>query len=91
MEEESYRQEIQAGTLTHHAWPGGLQLLRKRQLLCIQEGEQTDAEIIAGIRKSLPKYMFPNRFHPVARMLFTPNGKIDRVSLRRKYAEETNP
>ena len=28
---ETYRQEIQAGTLTHHAWPYGLLLLRKRQ------------------------------------------------------------
>lgn len=28
---ETYRQEIQAGTLMHHAWPGGLLMLRKRQ------------------------------------------------------------
>jgi GNAT superfamily N-acetyltransferase len=27
---ETYRQEIQAGTLMHHAWPGGLLLLRMR-------------------------------------------------------------
>lgn len=46
-----------------------------------------DAEILAGLRGLLPKYMLPNRLVRMNEMPLNPNGKIDRVRLKNSLAE----
>lgn len=53
-----------------------------QKIVCIYEGEATDAEIINHVQNFIPKYMFPNVFKKIEKMPYNANGKIDRVKLK---------
>lgn len=55
------------------------------KIVCVYEGETTDAEIISFVGNILPKYMFPNILKKYEKMPYNANGKIDRVKLRDEY------
>ena len=58
---------------------------RKKIVLCYV-GETTTAQVAQYLKGKLPRYMIPSRIRPMESMPLTPNGKIDRVLLKEKYA-----
>ena len=58
---------------------------RKKIVLCYV-GEATTAQVAQYLKGKLPRYMIPSRIRPLESMPLTPNGKIDRVLLKEKYA-----
>ncbi len=61
---------------------------RKEKIVLYYTGEISDADVINGLKGLLPRYMLPNKVFRLEEMLFTPNGKIDRKSLKQKYISE---
>ncbi|MBO5142917.1 MAG: amino acid adenylation domain-containing protein [Clostridia bacterium] len=56
-----------------------------KKIVCIYEGDTTDAEIIKYIQDIIPKYMYPNIIRKCEKMPYNANGKIDRVKLKTEY------
>lgn len=52
------------------------------KIVCVYEGEATESEIVNHIKSMIPKYMYPNRFVKLNKMLYNSNGKVDRVKIR---------
>ncbi|MDW7659156.1 MAG: amino acid adenylation domain-containing protein [Bacillota bacterium] len=46
-------------------------------------GDIEPKDVMASMRKKLPRYMLPNQIEPLVSMPLTSNAKIDRVALRR--------
>ncbi len=61
---------------------------KKEKIVLYYTGEIAEADVINGLKGVLPRYMIPNKVYRLEQMLFTPNGKIDRKSLKQKYYEE---
>ena len=59
----------------------------EKKILLFYEGELTVAELMAGARQELPKYMLPNVVRQVERIPLTPNGKRNRRLLLEQYRE----
>ena len=55
------------------------------KILMFYEGTIDENELTAGLVARLPKYMRPNVLIKVPEMPCTPNGKIDRLEVRRAY------
>ncbi len=51
-------------------------------------GEIGERDVILELKKTLPRYMIPNRVFLLGRMPLTANGKIDRVGLKNIYEEQ---
>lgn len=58
----------------------------KKKIVCVYVGDISDRELIAYIENIVPKYMYPNIFIKVDKMLYNANGKIDRVRLKKQYS-----
>lgn len=56
------------------------------RIVCIYQGGASSSAIISALRRRLPRYMLPAEYHPVERMPYTPNGKLDRALLKKSYA-----
>jgi len=63
---------------------------KKEKIVLYYTGETTEAEVINGLKGLLPRYMIPNKVYKLEEMLFTPNGKIDRKSLKQRYYVENS-
>jgi len=50
-------------------------------------GERDSRELAAELKAKLPRYMMPQAFTKLDQMPFTPNGKIDRKSLKQSFME----
>ena len=61
---------------------------KKEKIVLYYTGDISEAEVINGLKVLVPRYMLPNRVLKIEEMLFTPNGKIDRKSLKQKYYSE---
>ena len=48
-------------------------------------GELTEKELMTALKTKLPRYMLPNKIIKLENMPFTANGKIDRVTLKKRY------
>jgi len=59
----------------------------KKKIVCVYVGDISDRELIAYIENIVPKYMYPNIFIKVDKMLYNANGKIDRVRLKEQYSD----
>lgn len=59
----------------------------KSKIVLFYTGDLAPAELTALLKDKLPRYMLPNLTIPLDEMLFTANGKIDRVALKKKYEE----
>lgn len=59
----------------------------KSKIVLFYTGDLAPAELTAKLKDKLPRYMLPNLTLPLEEMLFTANGKIDRVALKKKYEE----
>ena len=54
-----------------------------------QASSPCDREVLIALKEYLPKYMLPNRLVHFEKIPMNKNSKIDRVSLKRKYIDET--
>jgi len=50
-------------------------------------GDMEGRALAAALRDKLPRYMLPNIVNKLETMPLTPNGKLDRVLLKKKYEE----
>ena len=50
-------------------------------------GDMEGKALAAALRDKLPRYMLPNIVNKLGTMPLTPNGKLDRVLLKKKYEE----
>lgn len=60
----------------------------EQQIVAFYQGTAEKLAIKEALRSKLIKYMVPERYVTVEMMPLTPNGKIDRKSLRQKYLEQ---
>ncbi len=58
----------------------------RQKIVCFyQAEEECRNEIVVGLSKKIPKYMWPNVFCKVDEMPMTKNGKIDRLYLKKEW------
>ncbi len=60
----------------------------KGKIVLYYVGDMEPAALTAKLKDSLPRYMLPNRVRQLEEMPFTPNGKIDRKTLKQMYENE---
>lgn len=77
--------EVDAALRQIPGWKNGCVLYDKAsgKLCCFWEGELTQKEIQAALRKQLPRYALPDTFIHVEEMPYTATMKIDRERLRK--------
>lgn len=51
-------------------------------------GDMETGKLTAALKEKLPRYMIPNFVKRLEAMPLTPNGKIDRVMLKKQYGQE---
>ena len=59
----------------------------RNKIVACYVGDVTKLQIIAALKRVVPKYMIPNIFLPMDNLPLNKNGKIDRKELRRIYDE----
>ena len=76
--------EVEAALHQIPGWDNGLVLYDKEsgKLCCFWVGALTQKEILAALKKSLPRYALPDTFIHLEEMPYTATMKIDRVKLR---------
>ena len=57
----------------------------RSKIILYYVGDLTDKELTLRLKARLPRYMLPSRIIPLETMPFTANGKIDRVTLKKRY------
>lgn len=77
--------EVEVALRQIPGWVNGLALYDKAsgKLCCFWEGELTQKEIQASLKKQLPRYALPDTFIHVEEMPYTATMKIDREKLRK--------
>lgn len=60
----------------------------KGKIVLYYVGDITPAELLNKLKDRLPRYMIPNKVNQLENMVFTANGKIDRVTLKKMYTEK---
>ena len=63
---------------------------KRDKIVCCYAGDCTGDDINRALKEQLPKYMLPNLFRPLPGLPHNPNGKVDRVSLREQYEQESH-
>ncbi len=61
-----------------------------RKIVAVAQTFASENDLAVALRKSLPKYMIPNRYRIVDRIPYTANGKIDRNKIRKDYDHDKN-
>ncbi|MCM1045227.1 MAG: amino acid adenylation domain-containing protein [Candidatus Gastranaerophilales bacterium] len=57
----------------------------RSKIILYYVGDPSEKELVSALRSKLPRYMLPNRTIRLEEMPFTANGKIDRVTLKKRY------
>lgn len=55
------------------------------RIVAVYVGEIDDASLVKALKTRLPKYMIPEVFHSIPAMPRLPNGKTDRVRVRKEF------
>lgn len=58
---------------------------KRNKIVLYYTGRISEGDLMQAIKKSVPGYMVPNVVYKLDKMLFTPNGKIDRKALLEKH------
>lgn len=61
---------------------------KKKKIVLYFTGDTDEAFVSKTLRGKLPRYMMPNLIFKLERLPYTPNGKLDRVSIKNKYAAQ---
>ncbi|MDD3367436.1 MAG: amino acid adenylation domain-containing protein [Lachnospiraceae bacterium] len=61
----------------------------KSKIVLYYVGGLTAKEVTLQLKEKLPRYMLPNVTEALEQMPLTPNGKIDRVNLKKNYQEKS--
>ena len=77
--------EVEVALRQIPGWDNGLALYDKEsgKLCCFWTGALTQKEILAALKKSLPRYALPDTYIHLDEMPYTATAKIDRQALRR--------
>ena len=59
----------------------------KGKIVLYYVGDMGEAELTAQLKEKLPRYMVPNHVIRLDEMVFTENGKINRVKLKEMFLE----
>ena len=59
----------------------------RRKIVLYYLGDVDEKELGATLKTKLPRYMLPGKITRLEEMPFTPNGKIDRVTLKKRCQE----
>ncbi|MBE5932444.1 MAG: AMP-dependent synthetase [Lachnospiraceae bacterium] len=59
----------------------------KEKIVLFYVGDIESKDLIKILRDKLPRYMLPNKVEKLEEMPLTPNGKLDRVYLKKYYSE----
>ncbi len=62
----------------------------KNKIVLYYVGTIEEKALAAILKNKLPRYMLPNNIISLESMFFTPNGKIDRVRLKKQYQNTGN-
>lgn len=57
----------------------------KGRIVLFYVGDIEEKKLAQIMKEKLPRYMLPNSIFHIEQMPFTPNGKIDRVTLKNRY------
>ena len=57
----------------------------KNKILLFYVGDCEEAELRTELKNKMPRYMQPHRVRKLSEMPYTPNGKIDRKTLKERY------
>ncbi len=60
------------------------------RIVAVYAGEPETAALVKGLRERLPRYMIPELFHQLPALPHLPNGKTDRVRIRKEYLRAAN-
>ena len=60
----------------------------KNKIALYYVGEPEEAHLKAELKSKLPRYMLPHAVRRLPEMPYTPNGKVDRNLLKKRYMEE---
>lgn len=60
----------------------------KNKIALYYTGDMKEQELKAELKNRLPRYMLPHAVRQLTAMPYTPNGKVDRNLLKKKYMEE---
>ena len=80
--------EVNANTLAGVRMAACVFDREKNKIVLFYVGDITEKDLIAEMKRVLPRYMLPNRMIRLDEMPFTANGKIDRVKLKNKIEDE---
>jgi len=59
----------------------------KGRIVLYYVGDMAEKELALALKEKLPRYMLPNNVIRLEQMPFTANGKIDRVTLKKRFQE----
>lgn len=62
---------------------------REKIVLCYQAAEPCEKRIVAQLAKTLPKFMWPNRYEHYEKIPMNKNGKTDRVFLKERHCGDS--
>ena len=57
----------------------------KKKIVLYYVGEVSAADLLRFVKEKLPRYMVPNVVEQLEQLPYTPNGKIDRKTLKERY------
>ena len=62
----------------------------RKKIVLFYVGDVDPVELTATLKTKLPRYMLPNKTVRLDKLPFTANGKIDRVSLKKQYENDSH-
>lgn len=80
--------EANANALEEIKISGCIYDTEKGKIVLYYVGDITPADLMNKLRERLPRYMIPNKVNQLENMVFTANGKIDRVTLKKMYTDK---
>jgi acyl-coenzyme A synthetase/AMP-(fatty) acid ligase len=60
---------------------------KKGKIVLYYVGDVSEKDLTVTLKTKLPRYMLPNRIFRIESMPLTANGKIDRITLKRRYED----
>ena len=60
----------------------------KEKITLFYSGVIETKELVANLKKTLPRYMIPNHVYSLETMPLTANGKVDRTTLKQMIKSE---